>query len=87
MMPPVRHGPPALPAHGPDLSAIKSRSAFSRPISWYTRTISAVSRLAVWRWPLPKTSDAHPDRDFYQAWIWLGWASYLAANWATSHSP
>ena len=30
----VHHLPPPLPAHGPDLSAKKSRSTFSWPICW-----------------------------------------------------
>ena len=58
---PVHHLPPMCPAHGPDLSAKKSRSTFNWPISWYDRVPRAASFLAFWSWPLLKTP-AIPSR-------------------------
>ena len=50
--------PPSARTHGPDLSAKKSRSTFSWPISRYSRAIRASSFLALRSLPLPKTPGA-----------------------------
>ena len=64
---PVHHPPPPLRTHGPDLSAKKSRSTFSWPISWYNRATRAASFLDFFSWPLPKTPEAPSMRAFFQA--------------------
>ena len=43
---------------GLDLSAKKSLSNFSWPISWYRRAIRSASFLGLWSLPLPKTPEA-----------------------------
>ena len=65
---PVHHLPPPLQAHGPDLSAKKSRSTFSWPISWYNRGIRAASFLDFFSRSLPKTPAAPSVMAFFQAW-------------------
>ena len=65
---------------GLDLSAKKSLSTFSWPISWYSRTISSASFLDLWSVPLPKTTEAPSVSVFFQAHTWPGWTSYLAAS-------
>jgi len=44
---------------------------------------------AFWRlsWLPPKMLAAPPSKAFFQAWIWLGWTSYRAANLAIVSSP
>ena len=53
--------------HGPDLSAKKSRSTFSWPVSWYRRAIRAESFLDFCSLPLPKTPEAPSASAFFQA--------------------
>ena len=50
-----------------DLSAKKSRSTFSWPISWYRRAVRAASFRDFWSLPLPKTLEAPSARAFFQA--------------------
>ena len=69
---PVHHLPPFGRTHGPDLSAKKSCSTFSWPISWYRRAIRAAPFLDFCSLPLPKTPEAPSARAFFHAWIWPG---------------
>ena len=64
---PVHHLPPPGLTHEPDLSAKKSRSTFSWPISSYRRSIRASSFLAFCSLPLPKTPEAPSASAFFQA--------------------
>ena len=64
---PVHHLPTPARTHGPDLSAKKSRSTFSWPISWYNRAIRAAAFLPFCSLPLLKTPEAPSTRDFFQA--------------------
>lgn len=61
------HSSPLSGAHIPDVSAKKSRSTFSYPVSWSSRAIRTASFLVFCSRHLPDTPGAHLVRAFFPA--------------------